>query len=66
MLFECSDSELHFGLDGAIEMVNVYPHTPLLLHHSGCSSRRFRSARSLRRAAWASKADRHAACLIAC
>jgi len=53
MLFDFSDSEWHFGLDGAIEMVNVYPHTPLLLHHSGCSSRRSRSARSLRRAAWA-------------
>ena len=27
MLFDFSDSEWHFGLDGAIEMVNAYPHT---------------------------------------
>jgi hypothetical protein len=46
MLFDFSDSEWHFGLDGVIEMVNAYPHTPLLLHHWGCSSRRSRSARS--------------------
>jgi hypothetical protein len=35
MLFDFSDSEWHFGLDGAIEMANVYPHTPLLLYHWG-------------------------------
>ena len=36
MLFDFSDSEWHFGLDGAVEMANAYPHTPLLLHHWGC------------------------------
>jgi len=36
MLFDFSDSEWHFGLDGAIKMANAYPHTPLLLHHWGC------------------------------
>ena len=36
MLFDFSDSEWHFGLDGAIEMANAYPHTPLLLYHWGC------------------------------
>ena len=36
MLFDFSDSEWHFGLDGAIEMANAYPDTPLLLHHWGC------------------------------
>src|SRR6476620_6814361 len=36
MLFDFSDSEWHFGLDGAIAMANAYPHTPLLLHHWGC------------------------------
>jgi hypothetical protein len=30
MLFDFSDSEWHFGLDGAIEMANAYPDTPLL------------------------------------
>ncbi len=35
MLFDFSDSEWHFGLDGAIEMANAYPATPLLLHHWG-------------------------------
>jgi hypothetical protein len=35
MLFDFSDSEWHFGLDGAIEMANAYPHTPLLLYHWG-------------------------------
>ena len=36
MLFDFSDSEWHFGLDGAIEMANAYPNTPLLLYHWGC------------------------------
>ena len=31
-----SNSEWHFGLDGAIAMANAYPQTPLLLHHWGC------------------------------
>jgi L-ascorbate metabolism protein UlaG (beta-lactamase superfamily) len=35
MLFDFSDSEWHFGLDGAITMANAYPHTPLLLYHWG-------------------------------
>ena len=33
MLFDFSDSDWHFGLDGAIEMANAYPDTPLLLYH---------------------------------
>lgn len=36
LLFDFSDSEWHFGLDGAIAVANAYPHTPLLLHHWGC------------------------------
>jgi hypothetical protein len=36
MLFDFSDSEWHFGLDGAVAMANTYPDTPLLLHHWGC------------------------------
>jgi L-ascorbate metabolism protein UlaG (beta-lactamase superfamily) len=36
MLFDFSDSEWHFGLDGAVAMANAYPRTPLLLHHWGC------------------------------
>ena len=36
MLFDFSDSDWHFGLDGAIAMANAYPQTPLLLHHWGC------------------------------
>ena len=36
MLFDFSDSEWHFGLDGAIKMANAYPQTPLLLQHWGC------------------------------
>ena len=36
MLFDFSDSEWHFGLDGAVQMANAYPGTPLLLHHWGC------------------------------
>jgi L-ascorbate metabolism protein UlaG (beta-lactamase superfamily) len=35
MLFDFSDSEWHFGLDGAIQMANAYPQTPLLLQHWG-------------------------------
>ena len=35
LLFDFSDSEWHFGLDGAIAMANAYPHTPLLLYHWG-------------------------------
>jgi hypothetical protein len=35
MLFDFSDSEWHFGLDGAIAMANAYPQTPLLLYHWG-------------------------------
>lgn len=36
MLFDFSDSDWHFGLDGAVAMANAYPDTPLLLHHWGC------------------------------
>jgi L-ascorbate metabolism protein UlaG (beta-lactamase superfamily) len=36
LLFDFSDSEWHFTLDGAIAMANAYPRTPLLLHHWGC------------------------------
>ncbi len=35
MLFDFSDSEWHFGLDGAVQMANAYPTTPLLLYHWG-------------------------------
>ena len=35
LLFDFSDSEWHFGLDGAVRMANAYPTTPLLLHHWG-------------------------------
>src|SRR4029450_3061688 len=35
MLFDFSDSEWPFGLDGAIQMANAYPRTPLLLYHWG-------------------------------
>ena len=35
MLFDFSDSEWHFGIDGAIAMANAYPRTPLLLYHWG-------------------------------
>ena len=35
LLFDFSDSEWHFGLDGAVQMANAYPATPLLLHHWG-------------------------------
>jgi L-ascorbate metabolism protein UlaG (beta-lactamase superfamily) len=36
ILFDFSDSEWHFGLEGAARMANAYPRTPLLLHHWGC------------------------------
>lgn len=35
LLFDFSDSEWHFGLDGAIKMAIAYPTTPLLLYHWG-------------------------------
>ena len=35
LLFDFSDSEWHFGFDGAVQMANAYPDTPLLLHHWG-------------------------------
>jgi L-ascorbate metabolism protein UlaG (beta-lactamase superfamily) len=35
MLFDFSDSEWHFGLEGAVRMANAYPETTLLLHHWG-------------------------------
>lgn len=35
LLFDFSDSEWHFGLDGAIAMANAYPDADLLLHHWG-------------------------------
>ena len=35
LLFDFSDSEWHFGLDGAIAMANRYPEAELLLHHWG-------------------------------
>jgi L-ascorbate metabolism protein UlaG (beta-lactamase superfamily) len=35
LLFDFSDSEWHFGFDGAVEMANAYPQTDLLLHHWG-------------------------------
>jgi L-ascorbate metabolism protein UlaG (beta-lactamase superfamily) len=35
LLFDFSDSEWHFGLDGAISIANTYPTTQLLLHHWG-------------------------------
>jgi hypothetical protein len=34
-LFDISDSEWHFGLDGAIDVANAYPQTPLLLYLFG-------------------------------
>jgi L-ascorbate metabolism protein UlaG (beta-lactamase superfamily) len=36
MLFDFSDSDWHVGLDGAVQMANAYPRTPLLLQHWGC------------------------------
>lgn len=35
LLFDFSDSEWHFGLDGAVQMANTYPDAELLLHHWG-------------------------------
>ena len=35
ILFDFSDSEWHFGLEGAIKLANAYPNTPLLLSHWG-------------------------------
>lgn len=35
MLFDFSDSDWHFGFEGAVQMANTYPDTPLLLHHWG-------------------------------
>jgi len=35
ILFDFSDSEWHFTLEGAIKLANTYPNTPLLLHHWG-------------------------------
>lgn len=35
ILFDFSDSEWHFGLEGAIKLANAYPNTPLLLNHWG-------------------------------
>ncbi|MBT2538869.1 hypothetical protein [Arthrobacter sp. ISL-69] len=35
LLFDFSDSEWHFGLQGAVEMANAYPAADLLLHHWG-------------------------------
>ena len=35
LLFDFSDSDWHFGLEGAVRLANTYPDTPLLLHHWG-------------------------------
>ena len=35
ILFDFSDSEWHFTLEGAVNLANAYPNTPLLLHHWG-------------------------------
>jgi len=35
ILFDFSDSEWHFGLEGAITLANSYPDTALLLSHWG-------------------------------
>lgn len=35
ILFDFSDSEWHFTLEGAIKLANAYPDTILLLHHWG-------------------------------
>lgn len=35
MLFDFSDSEWHFGFEGAVTMANTYPDADLVLHHWG-------------------------------
>ncbi|TDN79347.1 L-ascorbate metabolism protein UlaG (beta-lactamase superfamily) [Salegentibacter sp. 24] len=35
ILFDFSNSEWHFTLEGAVKLANTYPNTPLLLHHWG-------------------------------
>jgi L-ascorbate metabolism protein UlaG (beta-lactamase superfamily) len=35
ILFDFSDSEWHFTLEGAVKIANAYPNTPLLLNHWG-------------------------------
>lgn len=35
ILFDFSDSEWHFGLEGAVKLANAYPNSLLLLHHWG-------------------------------
>lgn len=35
ILFDFSDSEWHFTLEGAVKLANTYPNTLLLLHHWG-------------------------------
>lgn len=35
ILFDFSDSEWHFTLEGAVKLANAYPNTPLLLQHWG-------------------------------
>jgi len=36
LIFDFSDSDWHFGFEGAVEMANAYPTAELLLHHWGC------------------------------
>lgn len=45
MLFDFSDSEWHFGLDGAIAMADAYPRTALLLYLSLVTDRWLTPAR---------------------
>ncbi|MEN5379554.1 MBL fold metallo-hydrolase [Sphingobacterium kitahiroshimense] len=35
ILFDFSDSEWHFTMEGALKIAEAYPHTPLLLNHWG-------------------------------
>lgn len=35
ILFDWSDSEWHFGLEGAVKLANTYPNSKLLLNHWG-------------------------------
>lgn len=35
LLFDFSDSDWHFGFEGAVKMANAYPDADLLLHHWG-------------------------------